>query len=114
MCECTDDGISGNISTGAIGCFGSGFPDAGSPIARYCYVKGGAAARCPCANASIAYPGAAYRLCATECEDYELQGITSGNEYANGLYSLVTQLPIDTGRSCAFTPVHKVCKPDLV
>ena len=100
--------MSGNVTTSAIGCFGTGFPEIGSPIARYCYVKGGAAARCPCAIVSITYPGAAYRLCATECEDYDIQGISYGNEYANGIYSLATQIPIDTGRSCAFSPVHKV------
>jgi hypothetical protein len=64
-CECTEDGISGNVSTGIIGCtrhdaFNS---KALTRPEAFCFVKGGAAADCPCAKKSSVFPGAAYRVC---------------------------------------------------
>jgi hypothetical protein len=63
-CACTQTGLSGNASTGVVGCRRHpSFPDGGTSHVKFCYVNGGAAAKCPCSKPSTHFPGASYRAC---------------------------------------------------
>ena len=64
-CQCTSTGLSGGVQTGVVGCTrDSVFPTGIADRDMYCFINGGASAKCPCSFNSTAYPGAAYIFCA--------------------------------------------------